>query len=213
MITPEPITKSASNIVANPSASLVLKLRPVFDLTDDEFFAICQLNRELALERTATGGLMIMSPVGGETGSRNSRLNARLYIWTIQDATGVSFDSSTGFNLPNGATRSPDAAWVRRVRLVHLTQEEKRKFLPLCPDFVVELRSPSDQLSSIQAKMREYIDNGAQLGWLLDPTELKVHIYRPATAPVILTNPSSVLGDPELPGFILKMAEIWHPGF
>ena len=148
---------------------LLLHLRSSVNLTDNQLFELCLANRELQIERTAEGDLIIMPPVGGETGWRNAELTAALVGWAHRDGTGVAFDSSAGFLLPNGAMRSPDAAWVRRVRLEKLTPEQKRKFIPLCPDFVVEIRSPTDSLRALQAKMQEYITNGAALGWLIDP--------------------------------------------
>ncbi len=192
---------------------LVLKLHPVIDLTDDEFFELCQVNRELRLEKNAEGEIIVMPPAGGETGSRNSAITAAVYVWSRRDGVGIAFDSSTGFKLPNGATRSPDAAWVQRTRLASLTAKEKERFLPLCPDFVIELRSRTDQLSTLQTKIAEYIDNGAQLGWLLDPVERQVHIYQPGKAPIILDQPTTITGDPLLPGFVLDLSLVWDPGF
>lgn len=190
-----------------------LQLRPVLDMNADEFFAVCQLNRDLRLERTAKGDLVIMAPAGGETGNRNARLTAFLTLWALHDGSGEPFDSSTGFILPNGAIRSPDAAWVKRSRLATLTPEQKKKFLPLCPDFLIELRSPSDSLEAIQEKMQEYVANGARLGWLLDPPERRVFVYRPRAAVECVENPPAISGDPELPGFILDLARIWAANF
>ena len=136
-----------------------------------------------------------------------------LTTWALQDRTGVAFDSSTGFTLPNGATRSPDAAWVQRVRLAALTAEQKEKFLPLCPDFVIELRSPSDDLGSGQEKMRECLDNGMRLGWLIDPSTRQVYVYRPSVAVEHVEDPSRMSGEPELPGFVLELTPIWEPPF
>lgn len=188
-------------------------LRPILDMNDDEFFEFCQLNRDLRLERTAEGDLVIMAPAGGETGNRNARLNAFLTIWALNDGTGEPFDSSTGFILPNGAMRSPDTAWVKRSRLAALTPEQKTKFLPVCPDFVIELRSPSDSLKVIQDKMEEYMANGARLGWLLDPLDRRVYVYRPGVAVERLENPSTISGDPELPGLIFDLTRIWEKNF
>jgi len=143
---------------------LILHTRPVLDLSDEQFYEFCQLNREWRIERTTEGDLLFMAPAGGETGYRNILVATALATWALQDGTGVPFDSSTGFTLPNGAIRSPDVAWVKRSRLALLTPEQKRKFLPLCPDFVIELRSPSDNLKTVQDKMREYLDNGTLLG-------------------------------------------------
>ncbi len=136
-----------------------------------------------------------------------------IQLWTRQDNTGAAFDSSGGFVLPNGAMRSPDASWVRGERLAALTAEQKRKFLPLCPDFVIELRSPSDSLATLQAKMREYMENGARLGWLLDPESRLVHVYRPGESPQVLEGPDKLSGDPVLSSFTLDLKTIWEPGF
>jgi Uma2 family endonuclease len=195
------------------SAQLTINLRPIIDMTDDQFLLFCHINHNLRIERSATGEIIIMAPVGGESGSRNLRLAIRVGLWAEQDGSGVAFDSSTGFRLPNGAIRAPDASWVRRTRLATLTSEQKRKFLPLCPDFVAELRSPSDSLDELQQKMVEYIANGAQLGWLLDPTDRSVYVYRSETDPVRLFAIESISGDPLLPGFVLALNAIWNPGF
>ena len=190
-----------------------LRLRPILDVNEDKFFAWCQLNRDLRFERTAEGDVVIMSPAGGETGNRNARLNAFLTVWALNNGNGEPFDSSTGFVLPNGATRSPDAAWVRRSRLATLSPEQKKKFLPLCPDFLIELRSPSDSLEAIQEKMQEYLANGARLGWLIDPLDRRVFVYRPEAGVKCLDNPATISGDPELPGFRLDLSRIWKVNF
>jgi Uma2 family endonuclease len=152
-----------------------------------------------------------MPPTGWETGDQNSEINYQVRHWAKRDRNGVATDSSTGFKLPSGADRSPDAAWVRRERLAQLTAEQKRKFLPLCPDFLIELRSQNDHLDDVKAKMEEYMANGAELGWLIDPKTRRVHIYRPGAETEILENPAQVSGDPELPGFVLDLREIWEP--
>jgi Uma2 family endonuclease len=192
---------------------VVLQMSPVVNLTRDEFFNFCQLNRNLRLERTAGGEIVIMSPAGGSTGSRNSELNAQLRTWAKKDGRGVTFDSSTGFDLPNGATRSPDAAWVLRSRLAQLSPEAKERFLPLCPDFVVELRSPSDKLATLQEKMVEYVENVTQLGWLIDPLSHTVYVYQPAKRVQQLKNQRALSGNPMLPGFVLDLTGIWEPEF
>lgn len=193
----------------NEGWPVVLQTRPAVDMDDNQFFEFCQLNRDWRIERTAEGELIITPPTGWATGTSNARLNAALVSWADQDGTGVAGDSSTGFTLPNGATRSPDAAWVRKSRLATLTKDQKNKFLPLCPDFVIELRSPSDTLETLQDKMHEYLDNGAQLGFLIDPIERRVYIYRPGIAVICLDNPVTVSGNLELPGFVLDLAKIW----
>jgi Uma2 family endonuclease len=178
-------------------------------MSDHEFFEVCQLNRDWRIERTAEGDLIIMPPTGGQTGMRNFTLIGLFFAWAEADGTGVGFDSSTGFTLPNGAKRSPDLAWIKRSRWEQLTPEEQEEFPPLCPDFVVELRSRSDALEPLRAKMQEYMENGALLGWLIDPGEKKVYICRPAVEVVCLENPQTLSGDPELPGFALDMQRIW----
>ncbi|MBC7930767.1 MAG: Uma2 family endonuclease [Rubrivivax sp.] len=187
----------------------VVDLSSIVELTDERLYELCQANRELRLERTAEGELVIMSPTGGETSRRNAQLIAQLVLWANQDRTGISFDSSGGFRLPNGAIRSPDAAWVRLVPWLKLTDEQKEKFIPLCPDFVVELRSATDSLQDLQDKMQEYLDNSVQLGWLIDPQEKRIHVYRSQTQVEILDSPESIAGDPVLKGFVLDLQEIW----
>jgi Uma2 family endonuclease len=202
------MTKVLPQVEIHP---VVLKLTPVINLTDDQLFELCQLNGDWRIEYTAQGELIVMPPTGGETSNRNAELTFQVQSWARQDQTGVAFDSSGGFKLPNGATRSPDAAWVRRSRLTGLTREQKQKFLPLCPDFAIELRSPTDNLRAVLDKMQEYLDNGAQLGWLLDPLTRRVHVYRPQRPPEILEAPSTVSADPLLPGFVLDLRKIWEP--
>jgi Uma2 family endonuclease len=199
--------------VSTGQRPLVLVTRPVFEMNEELFFDFCQRNRDWRIERNAQGEILVMPPPGWETGTANAYLNACLITWALEDNTGVASDSSTGFFLPNAAIRSPDAAWVRKSRLATLTQEQKKRFLPLCPDFVVELRSPSDHLTTLQDKMQEYIDNGAQLGWLLDTPNRRVFIYRPGKAVECLENPSTLSGESELPGFVLDLAKIWEPEF
>lgn len=188
---------------------LIVQLRPVLDLTDEQLFEFSQINRDLRIERNARGELIIMPPTGGETGDRNAELTMQLRQWAKRDGTGSTFDSSTGFRLPNKAVRSPDGSWVRRSRLDSLTPEQMKKFIPLCPDFVVELRSPTDSLSVTQEKMQEYIENGALLGWLIDPEQRRVYVYRPHRPVEELNEPASLAGDPLLPGFVLDLSEIW----
>ena len=192
-------------------APLTLRLRPVIELIEDEFFAFCQLNRDVRLERTAEGELIVMPPMGGETGDRNSEINMQLRLWAKRDGTGRAFDSSTGYRLPSGAVRSPDASWVRGERLAALTAEERGKFLPLCPDFALELRSPSDRLDVAMAKLDEYLANGAQLGWLLDPQTRRAWVYRPGAPPREVAAPDRLAGDPVLPSFVLDLREVWPP--
>lgn len=194
-------------------APLVIRLEPAIHMTADQFFEFCQINRDWRMERTVQGDILIMAPAGGEASSRNLELSAQLRNWAKRDGSGVAFDSSAGFTLPDGATRSPDAAWVRKARLKNLTAEQKQKFLPLCPDLVVELLSPSDRLSTAQDKMQEYLENGAQLGWLIDPKHRRVYVYRPGVDVQCLEDPETLPGEPLLSGFLLDLKEIWEPGF
>lgn len=190
------------------NSPLVLQLHPVVQMTDDQFFEFCQINRELRIERTAKGQLIVMPPTGSGTGNRNSKLNQQLSNWADVDRTGLSFDSSSGFTLPNGAIRSPDAAWIKLERWNALSEEQQEKFAPICPDFIVELKSPTDSLK-LQDKMEEYIENGVLLGWLIDRKHKKVYIYRPGMAVECLENPATISGDPVLPGFVLDLSNIW----
>ncbi|MGV0024639.1 Uma2 family endonuclease [Phormidesmis priestleyi] len=187
---------------------LIVNLSPAIDLTDDRFEQICSANRNLKFERTAQGELIVMSPTGSETGSWNSGLTGQLWLWNQQTQLGKSFDSSTGFKLPNGATRSPDLAWVKQQRWDALTPQQKRKFAP-CPDFVAELRSLSDDLEDTQAKMQEYLENGALLGWLINPEDQQVEIYRLGQPVEILHRPATLSGESVLSGFVLDLREIW----
>lgn len=196
-------------LIQTESSPLTVSLPAAAPMTRDEFYTFCQANRDLRIERTATGEVVIMPPAFSDTGNRNFNLAAYLWVWTEQDGTGLGFDSSSGFTLPNGATRSPDAAWIKADRWNALTEEEKASFAPICPDFVIELRSASDTLTGLQAKMQEYMENGALLGWLIDRNQRTVHVYRPNQSPQILENPDSVSGDPNLPGCTLPMARIW----
>ncbi|MDQ3776874.1 MAG: Uma2 family endonuclease [Pseudomonadota bacterium] len=191
------------------SSSIVVRLQPIVSLTDDQIYEFSQINRDLRIERNARGELIIMPPTGGDTGNRNAEITMQLRLWAKRDGTGSTFDSSTGFRLPDGAVRSPDAAWIPYSRLNTLTAEQRKRFIPLFPDFVIELCSPADGLNDLQAKMGEYIDNGAQLGWLIDTERRLVHVYRPHEPARELENLETVSGDPVLPGFELDLREIW----
>jgi Uma2 family endonuclease len=188
---------------------LVLRTRPALDLGEDQFFALCQLNRDLRIERTAEGEWLIMAPTGGDTSDRNSEVNMQLRLWAKRDGTGRAYDSSGGFRLPTGAMRSPDAAWMLKARLARFSAAQRRQFIPACPDFVLELRSPSDRLSDLRDKMAEYMANGARLGWLLDPDARRVYVYCPDAPVQRLDKPEEISGDPVLPGFVLDLHEIW----
>jgi Uma2 family endonuclease len=190
-------------------ARMIVHTGEAIHMDDEKLFLFCQINRDLLIERAADGDVIIMAPEGGSSGKGSSKLNAAFESWAERDATGEVFGPATGFILPNCAMRSPDVAWVRNERLNALSEQEWQKFLPLCPDFVLELRSPSDSLRTLQRKMEEYCQNGAQLGWLLDPVSKCVHIYRPDTAVEILDNPATVSGEPLLRNFILDLPKIW----
>jgi Uma2 family endonuclease len=193
-------------LIQTDSIPLTIQIAP---MNREQFYAFCRANRELRIERSATGEVVIMPPVFSDTGNRNIKISQQLANWADQLGTGEAFDSSTGFTLPNGATRSPDASWIKLERWNALSDEQKASFAPICPDFVIELRSSSDTLSSLQDKMQEYIDNGTLLGLLIDRKNQTVHLYRPNQIPEVLDAPVSVNAEPELPGFILQMAKIW----
>lgn len=180
-----------------------------FVATSDEFFDLCQANPTLQMERTAAGEVIVMSPAGSKTSARNAGITGQLWQWNEEADLGITFDSSGGFHLPNGADRSPDAAWILAERWNVLTPYQQQKFAPICPDFVVELRSSSDSMPDLRDKMQEYIDNGARLGWLIDPETRIVEIYEPGEEVEILYNPVRVAGDPVLPGFLLNMKRVW----
>ncbi|QQW30047.1 Uma2 family endonuclease [Arthrospira sp. PCC 9108] len=193
-------------------STLTLRLPPstLLHVTLEQFQAIAAANPDLRLERTATGELLVTPPTGSESGKRNSRIIGQLDRWDeAHEELGVAFDSSTGFILPNGAIRSPDASWVSRPRWEALTPEVRRGFAPLCPDFVVELRSPTDSLSELRQKMGEYLENGARLGWLIDPQNRRVEIYRPQQEIEVGEDPTELSGGDVLPGFVLRLNRIW----
>lgn len=194
-------------------SSLLIHINSVFEMTDEKFEQFCRLNRDLRIEMTAEGDLIVMPPTGGRTGNRNFRLIQQLANWTDKDGTGVGFDSSTLFVLPSGAKRSPDAAWVRRERLEKLPDNQREKFLPLCPDFVIELRSASDSLNELHAKMREYIENGARLGWLLDAATRTVFIYRQDGTIDKRESPAQLQGESVVESFTLDLNRVWETDF
>ena len=189
---------------------MILQMPPNLKMTDEEFFEFCQINGDLQIETNKFGELLIMSPAGSETGNREFNLCVQLGIWSEQDGTGLAFSSSTGFTLSTGAKKSPDASWIKLERWNSLSQEEKEKFAPVCPGFVVELISPSDSLKILQAKMTEYLEEPeVKLGWLIDRKQQKVYIYRPGMSTECLENPDTVSGEPILPGFVLNMQKVW----
>ncbi len=183
------------------------------DWSEEEFFQFCQANRNLRIERSAKGEIIVMSPAGGYASFESGEVFRQLGTWAIKDGSGVAFDSSAGFRLADGAMRSPDAAWVQLSRLEPLSHREKEQFIPLCPDFVIEVASPSDEVSDLRAKMQEYLRSGLRLGWLILPASKEVEIYTPTIAVQVLTSPEAVTGDPVLPGFELELALIWKPPF
>ncbi len=195
MMTPLPIDLSALN--------------RGLKMSDRQFYDFCQTNPDLRIERNAEGEVIVMPPAFADTGNRNFKISGQLFVWAEADGTGEAFDSSSGFTLPNGATRSPDAAWILSDRWNALSAEQQASFAPIAPDFVVELRSSSDTLVSLQEKMEEYIANRVRLGLLIDRKNCKVHVYRVGQAIEVLDQPEVVSCGPELPGFGLKMAKIW----
>lgn len=196
---------------ANPSHGIPVNIPATLTLTvtHEQLVELAIANRDLQLERTTTGELIVMPPTGSETGNRNLDIEGQLWLWNRQTKLGKAFNSSTGFHLPNGADRSPDAAWVRQERWDALTSEQRKGFAPLCPDFVLELRSESDNMEPLRAKMREYIENKARLGWLIDRKNRKVEIYRQAQEVEVRDFPTTLSGEDVLPGFVLDLTEVW----
>jgi len=190
--------------------AITLNLNSIIKLTSEQFYQLCEENPDLKLERNANGELIAMPPTGGETGKRNVKVTTQLDLWNEQTELGEVFDSSTGFTLPNKADRSPDASWVEKSRWSALTPEQREKFIPLCPDFVIELVSPSDSLKKSQEKMQEYMENGCRLGWLINRKKREVEIYRPGQDVEVLQSPLTLSGENVLPGFVLNLQKIWN---
>lgn len=190
--------------------TLTLDLSPVTTLSREQFRQLCAVNPDMKLERNIKGELIIMAPTGGETGNFNSKINGELYIWNRQQQIGETFDSSSGFELPQGSDRSPDAAWIPQAKWDALTPEQRKGFLPLCPDFAIELLSPSDSWQQGTIKMEEYQANGCRLGWLLDPKRKRVGIYRPDQPVEILEAPDFLSGEDVLPEFTLDVRFLWQ---
>ena len=205
------MTQMLERIIPNV-LPLTLRLDPVVNLTDEQFVEFCEMNEIVRIERTADGVLELRPLLVGLGGAKVAEAITDLGMWEQTDGNGVAF-TNAGFILPNGAMRAPTAGWISKARLVALTAEEKKGFYPICPDFVLEMRWYTDRLSVLQAKMEEYIANGARLGWLLDPLQQQAHVYRPGVQPEILDNPDSLSADPELPGFTLDLKPIWEPAF
>lgn len=189
--------------------AIAINLSSVVSLSHEQFVQLCQTNPDLKLERTAQGELVVMPPTGGETGRVNFDINLQLGIWNRKSKLGQCFDSSTGFILPNGATRSPDMSWVEQSCWDSLQPAQQEKFIPLCPDFAAELMSPSDVVYQTRAKLEEYMANGCRLGWLINRGDRQVEIYRPDTDVQVLDKPDSLSGETVLLGFELQLAEFW----
>lgn len=196
---------------ANLSQTLAVNIPATLTLTvtHEQFVQLALANRDLQLERTATGELIVMPPTGSYTGKRNFDIAGQLWLWNRRTKLGVAFDSSTGFYLPNGSDRSPDAAWIRQERWDALSLEQQESFAPICSDFMLELRSKNDSIEKLRAKMREYIENGACLGWLIDRKNQKVEIYRQSRDVEVLNKPVNLSGEDILPGFMLDLTEVW----
>jgi len=204
-------TKRSSRVLFNPYESIEVDfgkfLKP---MNDDEFFDFCQRNKGLRIEMEANGEIIFMPPTGSETGIKNFKLTGMFWTWVEKDGSGEGFDSSTGFVLPNGAKRSPDLSWINLEKWNAIPKAKRKKFAPVCPDFVVELRSETDNLNKLKDKMEEYIENGASLGWLIDAAKRKVYVYRPNLEVEMLENPNEISGEPLLKGFTLNLKEIWE---
>jgi Uma2 family endonuclease len=184
--------------------SVILNIKNV-GLSDDQFYQLCQINEDWKLEQTAKGELIIMPPVGAISGNRESDFNGYVWLWNLQTKLGKVFSSSTVFTLPNGGKRSPDVAWIANERWQSLSIKEKEIFAKICPDFVIELRSLTDSLSQLQEKMQEYLNSGLRLGWLIDPQNQQVEIYRQNQSVEIVSLPTTLSGENVLPGFILEL--------
>ena len=189
--------------------AITVNFKPIIDISDEQFYQLCIHNPDTKFERNADGEIIIMPPTGGETGKRNAKLITRFTIWNEQTGLGEVFDSSTGYQLPSKANRSPDVSWIEKKRWHSLTPEQKQKFIPLAPDFVLELMSPSDYLANVQLKMKEYLDNGVKLGWLINPGAKQVEIYRLGKDVELLDSPQSLSGEDILPGFVLNLTDIF----
>ncbi|HET8671862.1 MAG TPA: Uma2 family endonuclease [Candidatus Saccharimonadales bacterium] len=203
------ISTEDKNILNAGYLPIVVHLQPVLNLSDEQLYDFSQINRDLQIEHNQQGELVIIPPTGGDTGERNAEITMQLRLWAKRDGTGTTFDSSTGFRLPNGAIRSPDAAWIKHSRLNELTTGQRKRFIPLCPDFVIEIRSPTDNLITLQEKMQEYIANGAEMGLLLDTEQRRVYIYKPDEQVQEVENPDKIICDSVLSGFELNPLEIW----
>jgi len=203
-----PRERPTSKIGKRKTSALMVRRRSGLRASPEAFWRLCVDNRDLRLERTAKGEVIVMAPAGSDSGMRNLSVSAPLWIWNRESNLGVAFDSSAGFTLPNGAVKGPDASWISRDRWEAVPPEARTKFAPICPDFVVELASPSDKLSEVREKMQEYLAQGARLGWLLDPRTGRVEIYRPGRPVEVLDRPATLSGEDVLPGFVLDLKGI-----
>ena len=190
--------------------TVTIDFNAIIKLTDDQFYQLCRNNPDIKFERNAKGEIIVMPPTGGETGNYNFEIAVDFGIWNRQTKLGVCFDSSTCFKLPNGADRSPDVSWIQQARWDALTPQQKEKFPPIAPDFVLELMSPTDSLKETQSKLQEYMDNGVQLGWLINRKTQRVEIYRPGQEVEVLGSPTELSGENILPGFVLNLQTVWH---
>ena len=190
--------------------TVTIDFNAIIKLTDDQFYQLCRNNPDIKFERNAKGEIIVMPPTGGETGNYNFEIAVDFGIWNRQTKLGVCFDSSTCFKLPNGADRSPDVSWIQQARWDALTPQQKEKFPPISPDFVLELMSPTDSLKETQSKLQEYMDNGVQLGWLINRKTQRVEIYRPGQEVEVLGSPTELSGENILPGFVLNLQTVWH---
>ena len=187
-----------------------INFNAIAKITDDQFYELCRENPDVKFERNAQGAIIVMTPTGGETGSYNSEINADFVIWNRQNKLGICFDSSTCFKLPSGANRSPDVSWIKQERWDALTPEERQKFPPISPDFVLELMSPTDSLKDTQDKMQEYMNNQVKLGWLINRKTRRVEIYRQGQEIEVLESPTQLSGEDILPGFVLNLQTVWR---
>jgi len=206
---------TASSVIDDSlvQAPIALNLGALLPWDAERFYLFCQANRELRIERDARGKVIVMAPTGAQSSAANADLTMQLRLWALKDGSGVVFDSSGGFTLPNGAMRSPDVSWVRRSRLARLTAQQRARFLPLCPDFVIELRSPTDRVADLQDKMTEYMANGASSGLLIDPLARNLYLYHPGGLQATLRSPATWMADAVMPGLTLDLAGIWEPGW
>lgn len=203
-------TNKSSTIQIYPYTKLEVDFGSLLKhISEEEFFDFCQKHSDLRIERESNGEIIIMPPTFSETGRKNFNLIAEFAIWSKKDGTGIGFDSSTGFTLPNGAVRSPDLSWIKLEKWENLPDDIRKGFAHICPDFVVELRSESDSLSTLEDKMQEYIENGVSLGWLIDAKEQKIYVYRPNEEVEVLENPTEISGEAVLKGFKLNLKEVW----